>query len=170
MRHPARTYYVVTRKSLADNNVGGTYVLRAITLDDYVTATTYTDTTVSDGKKYAYSVKAVNAAGASADSASAMARPLPPAPSAPAGLTATASSATSVKLTWSPAANATGYVIYRSTTSGGPWEFPANFVNSGVRASVTDNRVVARTKYYYRVTSVNAAAISTHSYVTVETP
>ncbi len=167
---PGADYYVVTRQALAENNVGGTYVLRTITLDDYVTGTTYKDTTVSDGKKYDYSVKAINAAGASADSAAVMARPLPPAPAAPAGLTATALSPTSVKLTWSPAANATGYVVYRSTTSDGPYVFPANFVNSGVRTSVTDKGVVASTTYYYRVTSVNAGAISTHSFVSVKTP
>jgi hypothetical protein len=163
-------FYVLTRKTLADNNVGGAYVLRTITLDDHVTGTTHTNTAVSDGKLYDYSVKAVNAAGVSADSAPVMAEPLPAAPAAPAGLTATALSSTSVKLTWNAAANAIGYVIYRSTTSGGPYVFPANYVNSGVRTSLTDNDVVAGTTYYYRVTSVNAGAISPHSYVTVTTP
>ncbi len=167
---PGADYYVLTRKTLADNHAGGAYVLRTITLDDYVTGTTYTDDTVSDGKLYDYSVKAVNAVGTSGDSALAMAQPMPLAPAAPGGLSGTALSSTSVKLTWTAAANATGYVIYKSTTSGGPYVFSANYVNAGVETFVTDKGVVAGTTYYYRVTSVNAGGISPHAYVTVTTP
>src|ERR1700679_2305714 len=41
-------------------------------------------------------------------------------PATPAGLTATAGNA-EVTLNWSPSANATGYNVLRSTTSGGPY-------------------------------------------------
>ena len=163
-------YYVITRKTLADNNAGGAYTLRTITLDDYVPGTTYTDDTVSNGKLYDYSVRAVNAVGTSADSALAMAQPQPPAPATVGGLSGTALSSTSVKLTWTAAANATGYVIYKSTTSGGPYVFSANYVNAGVETFLTDNRVLTGKTYYYRVTSVNSGAISPHAYVTVTTP
>ncbi len=167
---PGANYYVITRRTLAENNASSTYVLRTIVLNDYVTGTTYTDATVSNGKIYDYSVKAVNAVGSSGDSALAMAVPQPPSPSAAGGVSATALSSTSVKLTWTAADNATGYVIYRSTTSGSFGSFPANYANAGVETFLTDKGLVSGTTYYYRVTAVNSGGISPHAYVTVTTP
>ena len=155
-------YYKLSRTNLYPDGAGGEIALRTLLLDDAVAGTTYTDTTVTDGKMYSYTVQAVNTEGGNGQSSAVTARPLPPAPSAaPSGLTASALSATSIKLTWSPVPGATGYVIYHSTTSGGPFCFPADFVGAGVETSFTDTvKPVTQTTYYYQVTAVNSAGVS----------
>ena len=154
-------YYKLTRTNLYPDGAGGDIALRTFLLDDSVTGATYTDNTVTDGKSYSYAIQAVNAAGTSSKSAEVSARPLPPAPSAaPGSLAAAAASTTSINLTWSPVVNATGYVIYRSTTAGGPFTFPANFANACVETKLTDSNLVTGTTYYYQVSAVNSAGVS----------
>ena len=155
-------YYKLSRTNLYPDGAGGEIALRTVLLDDAVAGTTYTDTTVTDGKMYSYAVQAVNPVGTSSESSAVTARPLPAAPSAaPSGLAASAASATSIKLTWSAVPGATGYVIYRSTTSGGPFSFPANFDNACVETSLTDTtNLTTKTTYYYQVSAVNSAGVS----------
>ncbi len=89
-------------------------------------------------------------------------------PQAPAGLGATATSSSKVSLTWSavtPPANCTidSYNVYRSTVSGfNPSS--TNRVASGLTtASYSDSGLAAATTYYYRVTAVDTAGISSPS-------
>jgi fibronectin type 3 domain-containing protein len=65
--------------------------------------------------------------------------------------------------------NATGYVVYRSTTSGGPFDFPANFANDMVETSYADKGLTTATTYYYQVRAVNSAGVSSPASVTVKT-
>ncbi len=159
---PGADYYSVSRATLYSNGNGGANTLRTIVLNDATAATTFTDTTPTDGKTYGYAVQAISAAGASGPSAAVMAEPLPPPPAAaPGGLTGTALSGnTSVSLSWSPVPGATGYVIYRSTQYGGPFTFPANFVTALLETSYADAGLATNHTYYYQVTAVNVGGIS----------
>jgi hypothetical protein len=78
----------------------------------------YTDTAVANGTAYFYTVVARNASGVSAPSNEAMATPY----AAPAGLAGIGGYKLNL-LTWSPVAGANGggYIVSRSTTSGGPY-------------------------------------------------
>jgi fibronectin type 3 domain-containing protein len=119
---------------------------------------TYTDLAVVNGTTYYYVVTAVNAAGESpASTQSAGATPTVPlaAPPAPGGVNVTAGNA-QVAVTWSAAARATSYNVYRSTTQG----VQGTKITSTGSLTYTDLAVVNGTTYYYVVTAVNAAGES----------
>lgn len=87
-------------------------------------------------------------------------------PPAPDNLTATATSATQIQLTWNDVAGETAYAVERSTngtnfTKVGD-DLPANTV------TFTNTGLTANTKYYYRVYAKNAAGNSPYSKI-VET-
>jgi poly(3-hydroxybutyrate) depolymerase/chitodextrinase len=116
-----------------------------------VTGTTYTDSGLSSGSSYTYTVKAVTAQGATGvESApvSATTTGNPPPLAVPAGLAVTGQTATTVSLNWNAASGATGYHVYRNgakvnaTPTGG-----TTFTDSGLAASTT---------YSYAVTSFAA--------------
>lgn len=70
-------------------------------------------------------------------------------PNPPANLTATAGNG-SVLITWSASAGATGYNVYRSTTSGTGY----GQIGTSAGTSFTDTTAVNGTTYYYVVTAV----------------
>jgi hypothetical protein len=80
-------------------------------------------------------------------------------PAAPTGLSASAVSSSQINLSWTASAGATGYKVFRSTTSGGPYTqvgTPAtnSFSNTGLAASTT---------YFYVVTATNGTCDSGNS-------
>ncbi|MDR3709412.1 MAG: carboxypeptidase regulatory-like domain-containing protein [Capsulimonadaceae bacterium] len=75
-------------------------------------------------------------------------------PSAPASLTA-AGQTGSIALSWSAAAGATSYSLYRSTTSGG--EGATAYQTGLTGTSYTDTNVAAGTTYYYTVVATNGS-------------
>lgn len=85
------------------------------------------------------------------------------APGAPTGLQATASNA-AVALSWS--ASATGYILKRATTSGGPYAE----IGTPTSTSYTDTGVTNGTIYYYVVVAVNSAGQSAPSAEASATP
>jgi len=87
------------------------------------------------------------------------------APAAPASLQASAGNA-QVGLSWSASANATGYYVKRSTTSGGPYTQIAGTSST----SFTDTGVTNGTKYFYVVSSYNSAGQSANSAEASATP
>jgi uncharacterized protein (TIGR02145 family) len=80
-------------------------------------------------------------------------------PAAPTGVTATAASSSSIAVSWSAVSGATGYYIYRSTTSAGTY----TQVGSSASASYTDTGLSASTRRYYKVAAYNAGGTGTQS-------
>jgi kumamolisin len=79
-------------------------------------------------------------------------------PSAPANLTATAGTA-AIALSWSPAALATSYNIYRGTASEAEILYAPGIPNT----TYQDNNVNNGATYYYKVSAVSNAGISGYS-------
>jgi hypothetical protein len=126
-----------------------------------VAGTSFTDTSVTNGTTYYYTVAAVNSAGISATSVEASALP-ETVPSAPLALTTTSGNGTAT-LSWSPPASnggaaVTGYDVYRGTTSGGEAATPIATNVSGT--SFTDTGLINGTTYYYTVAAINAVGLS----------
>src|SRR5258705_13722381 len=86
-------------------------------------------------------------------------------PPAPTGLQTSAGNA-QVILNWAVSANATGYYVKQSTTSGGPY---TQIAGTG-STSFTDTGVTKGTKYFYVVSSYNSAGQSAKSPGTTPTP
>ena len=123
-----------------------------------VTGTSFTDTGLTNGTTYYYTVAAVNAVGVSPQSGEASATPQAGAPSAPLAVVASAGNA-SVNVSWSvPASDGgspvTGYDVYRGTSAGGESATP--IVTNVTGTSFTDTGLTNGTTYYYKVAAVNA--------------
>ena len=129
-----------------------------------VTATTYADTTVTNGTKYFYVVSASNSYGTSGNSNEVSATPSAPAPGAPTGLRAMASNA-QVALAWNVSTGATSYNVKRSTTSGAE-----TLLTNVATASFTDSGVTNGTTYYYVVSALLPAGESANSSEVPATP
>src|ERR1700722_2845346 len=86
-------------------------------------------------------------------------------PAIPAGLSATGGNA-QVALAWSPSANATGYSVKRSTTTGGPY----TQISAPAAATFTDSGLTNGTKYFYVVSASNSAGQSANSAEASATP
>jgi hypothetical protein len=91
----------------------------------------------------------------------------PQQPPAPASLTATAGN-TVVTLNWSASAGADTYNVYRSTTSGGPYD--SQIVSGLTSTTYDDTSVTNGTTYYYVVRGVNVAGESANSPQATATP
>ena len=120
--------------------------------------TSYVDNAVVNNTLYYYKVSAVNAIGEGPASTTVSVTPKPPTvPGAPASLTASGV-APGVKLTWTaPASNGgspiTNYKIYRGASSS---TVTTLITTVGNVLTYQDSSAVAGTRYYYKVTAVNA--------------
>lgn len=167
-------FYRVWRTTLHSDGVGGNYPIGRVLLDDAAEAVTFTDTSPTDGRDYSYGVEAVSPAGVSVMSASVSARPLPDPPSAApqslAGKWSKTRDGQVIRLTWSPVAGATGYVIYRSSDAAPLFTWPDRYLTAIVETTYVDKGVTEKSApvkgldatkdYDYQVTAVNAAGIS----------
>lgn len=125
---------------------------------DLGVVTTYTDTTVSNGVTYSYTVQAKNALGPGPLSTSVEASPAKElfVPGEVASLTVTAKGG-KVTLTWAPPADdggssLTGYVILRGDSADSMTEL----VTLGLVTAHVDDGVKEGHTYYYTVVAVNA--------------
>ncbi len=142
--------------------------VKIATLPATITAVSYIDTGLTNGKTYYYKITAVNSAGESARSQEVSATPrlAPPAP--PTNLVAIAGNHL-VSLKWAAVAGAASYNIDRATNSGGEVRIattPATITSP----SYTDTSVTNGTTYYYTVTAVNPAGQSGKSNEASTTP
>jgi endo-1,4-beta-xylanase len=92
--------------------------------------------------------------------------PPPNPPPAPTGLTATAGNG-QVALSWNAASGATGYILRRSTTSGGPYTAIANNLTA---TSFTNSGLSNGTTYFYVASAFNANGESPNSAQVSATP
>ena len=136
------TSYIIKR-SLSP---GGPYTLVATG----VTGTSYTDTGLTNGVTYYYTVIAQSSLAQSAGSTQTSGIPVTP---APAGLVVTGWN-TETYLSWTPVSGASSYNIKRSTTSGGPYTTVAPGVTT---ASYSDTGLTNGTPYYYVVSAIKGA-------------
>jgi fibronectin type 3 domain-containing protein len=113
-------------------------------------STSYADTTgLTLGATYYYRVRCFNGPSPSAYSSSLSVVATPTAPAQPGTLTASATSSTSIKLTWvDKANNESGYSVERSTDNS-HWSVIATLVPNST--SYADTTVSPSTRYYYRV-------------------
>ena len=121
--------------------------------------TSITDTGLTNGSRYTYTVSAANATQTSVESSAVAATPMPPAPATPAGLVAIAGNA-QVALTWTPAAYASSYSVLRNGTQ----------VGTTAGASYTDTGLTNGTAYSYAVVATNMTGSSLPTVAVSATP
>ena len=127
----------------------------------------YSDTGLENGQTYYYQVTAVRPGTESDTSPEVSATTQPPPPLAPTGLSATAGNG-QVTLSWTAAANAASYTVYRATSSGAE---AAPAVTSGVTGiSYTDTGLANGIAQYYVVTASDAGGESAWSVEAHATP
>lgn len=136
---------------------GGPYLIKVN--PTLITGTSRTDTGLTNGTTYYYILKAVNIASVeSAASAQASATPINAAPGAPTGFAATPGN-TTVSLSWTanPESDMSGYNVYRSEISGGPY----SKVNGSLvtATNYSDPSLVNGTAYYYVITAVDTGLL-----------
>jgi fibronectin type 3 domain-containing protein len=121
-----------------------------------ITTTTFKNTGLTNGVKYFYKVAGVNSAGAVGTLSSEISVTPNPVFAAPAEVSATPGDAL-VTLNWSAVAGATGYNVYRGTSSGGQSTTP---VASNVTATTFANTGLTNgTKYYFKVAALGAGGL-----------
>jgi chitodextrinase len=138
--------------------VTGYNVYRGTTLAGKVTTTTFADSGLTASTQYTYTVAAYDAAGnVSAASTAVTATTTAGSgggdttpPSVPTGLTVTATTSSSVSLSWTASTDnvaVTGYNVYRGTTLAG----------KATSTTFTDSGLTASTQYSYTVVAYDAA-------------
>ena len=119
----------------------------------------YTDSGLTNGTTYYYVISGSNSAGVSPNSAEVSAIPTGTVPLAPIGLTATGSNG-EVFLSWTAAAGATSYTVYRGSTSGGPYVLDSSGIGG---TTFLDTGLSGSTTFYYVVEASNSTGPSAYS-------
>lgn len=129
-----------------------------------ITTASYTDTGLTNGKAYYYTVAAVNTAGTSADSTQVTATPSA-APPTPTGVAATAGSG-EITITWKASAGATSYNVN--------WEAPGwtsyRLAKDTTLLTYTQTGLVNGTTYSFAVAAVGSGGTSANSAPVAATP
>jgi hypothetical protein len=131
-----------------------------------VSGTSFTDNQVANGFTYSYRVIAHPSTNEACGSAPSTCQSATPAggggctpPAAPTGLSATAVSQSQINLSWNAASGASGYNVYRSTTSGGPY----TSIGSSTTTAFSDTTASCNTTYFYVVRAVSGSCESGNS-------
>ena len=110
---------------------------------------TFTDTGLTANTAYFYRVAAVYSAGTSPQSIVVNRTTMT---GIPANVTATANSFSSITINWNAVTGATGYRVFRSTTTDGVF----TSVGTPTTNTFTDTGLIESTTYYYRVSASNS--------------
>ena len=159
---PSNGGSTITGYSIYRSTTSGTETLLTT---QATTATTFTDTALTNGIAYFYKVAAVNAVGTGTQSTEASGTPAssPTAPAQVTGLAAAPGNAL-VTLSWTAPSNGgsaiTGYSIYRSITTGTETLLTTP---AGTATTYTDTALTNGTTYFYKVAAVNAVGTGTQS-------
>ena len=138
------------------NSATGEWAVVGSTIAD---ATSFTDTGLSAATAYTYRIEAFNNAGSAYSPEQSATTQNPTVPEAPSGLTAVATGATSVKLTWTDnAAGESGFEVERF--DGASYTYVALPADT---TTYTDSGLRAATAYTYRVRATGAAGASAYS-------
>jgi fibronectin type 3 domain-containing protein len=131
------------------NSSGGYY-----SVVDSTSSTSYTDTGLSSNTTYYYKVSAWNDYGESSQSSYDYATTSGGSgvPATPTDVVATAQSSSSISVSWGSVSGASGYRVYRASSSGGYY----SELGSTYGTSYTDNGLSSNTTYYYKVSAWNA--------------
>jgi fibronectin type 3 domain-containing protein len=131
----------------------------AITVGVSSTTTNFNDTTVTNGKIYFYKISAVftTVTLTSASSSAVTPGTIPP---APAGITFYQNGA-ALYVTWASVNGVTGYNVYSSTSSGGPYTLALGNVGSGLQ--YISGASYSTSPVYFVVTSLQGGAESAYS-------
>jgi fibronectin type 3 domain-containing protein len=128
----------------------GTYAF-----DGAVTSTSFTSTDWGADESGYFKVRAVNSVGSSGYSSIVSFGPYSSggsAPNAPTGVSAMAESSSSITVSWDSVSGATGYYIYRTTSSYDSYSYSGYSTST----SYMDIGLSADTTYYYKVSASNS--------------
>ncbi|MBR2742620.1 MAG: leucine-rich repeat protein, partial [Clostridia bacterium] len=123
------------------------------------TATSYTDTTVTEGTTYSYTVRS-NVGSTWSTGYDATAKTIKVAPAVPADVNInmiTQSSTGGIKIAWDAADNVDGYRVYKKSGSGS-WK---TALSNTTDTTFTDTDVTPGVMYYYTIRSVKGGVWST---------
>jgi len=124
------------------------------------TTNSYTNTGVTATTTYYYKVAAYNGGGESPQSSASSGQNNGSAPlTAPANLTTTASTYNSISLSWDSVTGATGYNIYRSSSSSGAFIY----IDSTNGTTYTNSGLSTGTIYFYKVAAYNGSGTGPQS-------
>ncbi|GHU71586.1 hypothetical protein FACS189450_07840 [Spirochaetia bacterium] len=128
------------------------------------TTTSYTNTGLSGGVTYYYTV---SAAGVNGEGAQSMYAAATTPPNAPTGISATALSFSSIRISWTSVTGANSYNVYRASSATGTY----TSVGTSSTASYTNTGLSGNITYYYKVSASNNAGTGEQSsYVSATTP
>jgi uncharacterized repeat protein (TIGR02543 family) len=137
----ANNYEIYRASSLT-----GTYYL--VTTIAATSVPTYTSTALGTGTTYYFKVRAYSLSGTSKTynnySTISSTKPLP---ATPTGLTSSAASYNSSKISWTAVTGASGYSVYRATSSTGTYSLVATATTN----TYTNTSLLTGTTYYYKV-------------------
>jgi chitodextrinase len=122
-----------------------------------VLGTSFTDTGLSPGTTYSYTVKAIDSSGAESAASNPVEGKTTGVSSGPAptDLKVSAVTASSVTLSWAAPSGVAGFDVFRATSAAGPY----SKVNASLiaNANFTDTGLVANTTYFFTVKSESAS-------------
>lgn len=136
-----------------------------------VTGTTFHDSGLAASTTYSYVVTAVNSVGESGPSNTASVTTNAPVVTPPGTFTlsATATSKTTIALSWTASSGATSYQVFRRKGSKGAFSLDGG-CTSTTATSCTDGGLAAGTQYSYYVVASNAVGQTQSNTATAKTP